>query len=871
MEKSSYTIINDSHITLQNRNNCVTIDTSQPDEIRKYLQLLFPRDGCIDIRVFTKDGELSLRKFFSTNEKDQAVDFIHQYKENHHVFVGVAARKDDSSGTRDNLAYVRAVWVDIDCEKEGKSKEKVVRELREWNSPPTIIVDSGHGIHAYWILEEPANNFDCIEEINLGLAKALHGDRAVVDAARVMRVPGTHNVKTEPIPVRIIEMNDYKYSLSDFDEYREKIARYDTSTRLTAERQFPDEIVDKVIEECAFLKHCKEDAKELPEPDWHAMITNLLALGAVEKIHELSKPYNKPPHRYSREETQKKIEYALKNDYGPHTCKRIQDYLGFQCPENCPWKEEVKAPCGIAWKIVSSEIALPFKVLGYTSEMKVILWKDGKLIQIPADRLRPNVLMLLVGNLKDKQYKNVKNAILSKAYEKGIVDVNKAYKSGIWKVEDGFLIISGQDILHVIGSKITRIQEPIWSRKILNLGDEPWINPEKLEDCLQTVRIEDTFEKLKNLISQWAFADGEVIPYLTAFVMLSPFQHAMQWRPWVYITGKRGTGKTTFFQEVLGILRGLVIRMDKTTAHALAQEIGCTGRIPVLDEFEKYRKLEEILELAKLANAGGNYTRGTTGEKMKKWSLHHMFWFGSIYPAGNDAAQRSRTVFFELLPHGDNKPKFLSLAEKEELKHEIIASMLKKWSEIEQKASEYWEKKNEYKVKDGRVIDNIAYAAALVDIATGEGGIPEFAKQIDFEEDEERILRTILMSFPPSHFSVDRGITVIEYLESGNNDIAKLGVKKFKRRNGKTFLAIDPERVKEELLKERWQDLDITAPLLRLAESRRKEPVNMGKNATVRAVLIPWETVQRIMGKQDDDQNEREDIDFFEKISVTNN
>ena len=53
----------------------------------------------------------------------------------------------------------------------------------------------------------------------------------------------------------------------DLEDWREEIPRYDSSTRLTLKKRFPDEVVDRVIEEYSFLKHYKEDAATLPEPD----------------------------------------------------------------------------------------------------------------------------------------------------------------------------------------------------------------------------------------------------------------------------------------------------------------------------------------------------------------------------------------------------------------------------------------------------------------------------------------------------------------------------------------------------------------------------------------------------------------------------
>ncbi|RKX52161.1 MAG: hypothetical protein DRP25_02895 [Thermotoga sp.] len=814
----------------------------KPQAVR-FFEVIFPWRSFVELR-FIRNGEIH-RTWIPTHEVGKILATVNHYtKQRWNSYYGVASRKRQGGGTKTDLDYVNAVWIDVDTDKEGLSKEVVVEKLLNWILPPSIIVDSGHGVHCYWLLREPAKDFKLIERINLGLAKELGGDTRAYDATRILRVPGTTNWKdpSNPVPVRIIHFDsDRRYNLLTLDDWSVEIEEYDMDKKLTVEKQFDNEIVDRVVEECAFLKHCKEDARTLDEPSWYCMITNLTALGAIEKIHELSKPYYKPPNRYTKEETDKKIQHALRDAFGPHTCAYIQNVLGFKCPQDCPWRGKVKSPAGIAWKLVKKTPELPFSVLGFTPKREVLFWYRGRIIAIPARQLTRDELTLFLGNLEKEEFRRVKNTILTKAYEKGIIDVDETYKTGIWKVENGFLLISGKDVLHITDLGIRRIREPVYEGKILNLDGKPWIDPERLEEYLPKANITDVFIKLRDLIAQWNFENGEMIPYLTAFVMLVPFQQAMKWRPWIYITGRRGTGKTTLFQEVLGIYGNLVVRMDKTTAHALAQEIGSTGKIPILDEFEKYRKLEEILELAKLANAGGFYTRGTTGEKMKKWSLHHIFWFASVYLAGSDSAQRSRMVVFELLPHEDIKPQFLTLKEKEELRHQVIACMLKHWNEIEERAFEYLERKAEFNVKDGRIIDNFAYASALVDVATGEGGIPEFAERIDFEEDEEEILRAIL-------FTIIENETLLHHLENHASLPHKYGVKKITRKDGSEALAIDPQQVRRYLLKDtQWKDMDITKPLLRLTENHKKESVWIGGKSTW-AVVIPWETVKRVIG-----------------------
>jgi hypothetical protein len=98
--------------------------------------------------------------------------------------------------------------------------------------------------------------------------------------------------------------------------------------------------VDVLLNRCAFIRHCRDDAVTLTEPEWYAMISNMgRCADGPEAVHRLSAPYPD----YSRQETDAKILHALQ-DTGPHTCAYIQA-LGFtRCPQGgCG----VKAPIGL--------------------------------------------------------------------------------------------------------------------------------------------------------------------------------------------------------------------------------------------------------------------------------------------------------------------------------------------------------------------------------------------------------------------------------------------------------------------------------------------------------------------------------------------
>lgn len=84
-----------------------------------------------------------------------------------------------------------------------------------------------------------------------------------------------------------------------------------------------------IEERCAFMRHAREDATDLPEPEWYAALTVVARCRDGDDLaHEISKPY----HGYSWSETQMKLERA--KAVGPATCAHVRN-ISSAC-EGCP-------------------------------------------------------------------------------------------------------------------------------------------------------------------------------------------------------------------------------------------------------------------------------------------------------------------------------------------------------------------------------------------------------------------------------------------------------------------------------------------------------------------------------------------------------
>jgi TOTE conflict system primase-like protein len=91
--------------------------------------------------------------------------------------------------------------------------------------------------------------------------------------------------------------------------------------------------------DCAFVQHCADDARTLPETHWWALASNLAPFGELgrEKFHDFSRAYP----NYHPQETDAKFDQARTADM-PHTCQYIRTRV-WDCGRDCG----VKAPCSL--------------------------------------------------------------------------------------------------------------------------------------------------------------------------------------------------------------------------------------------------------------------------------------------------------------------------------------------------------------------------------------------------------------------------------------------------------------------------------------------------------------------------------------------
>ena len=206
----------------------------------EFLEALFAEEisSQRQLSIFCLPGKAT-RRFAGIAE---AVVFANQQAQSQDVYfgLGLIAGNPTGRGKIQDIIGIGGLWADIDLAGGSHKKPNLPPDidaaqniLDKLGPRPSILIHSGAGLHAYWVFKE-VWIFDSDQERRQAAslsqlwaatvratAKGLKYDLdAVGDLTRVLRLPGTFNRKgTEPVEVRILQVNQYRYCPDDFDIY----------------------------------------------------------------------------------------------------------------------------------------------------------------------------------------------------------------------------------------------------------------------------------------------------------------------------------------------------------------------------------------------------------------------------------------------------------------------------------------------------------------------------------------------------------------------------------------------------------------------------------------------------------------------------
>jgi hypothetical protein len=216
-------------------------------EINEFFEALFGQAERGYLSLWQKDTKTS--KHFSLPESlEAAANYAAAIGQGADVYFGVGVRSKDLGvnrrGSQADIEAIPGLWADIDIRGPGHKNvalppdaDSVLEWLRsKLEFPPSLVVESGGGVHAYWLFREPWVFDNCSElslakDISAGWQHSLLESAGlegweldnVGDLPRILRPAGTLNHKTgAPKAVKILYDSGKRYDPSDFGSYRKR-------------------------------------------------------------------------------------------------------------------------------------------------------------------------------------------------------------------------------------------------------------------------------------------------------------------------------------------------------------------------------------------------------------------------------------------------------------------------------------------------------------------------------------------------------------------------------------------------------------------------------------------------------------------------
>lgn len=336
--------------------------------LKQFYEKALPKQGVYCVSGIEQESKKIINRFAETlDDVFKQIEKIKKQGLNTYVALGSF---EGFSRKADNALFYKSFFIDLDCGEDKAISNKGYADkddaltaldkfLEDSGLPPPVILDSGTGIHAYWLLEEDvpiAEYIPYADKFKAYVLARIKADPAVMaDVARIMRCPETFNYKTDPpSKSKILSDEIYTYSFDVFKEFlgeaelpsNDVLAHVkkglDEETRKTLNMDNFKYVFAEIAEKSLNGVGCNQIRYMLEEPN--AVSRNLWAGGLTiaahceddeTSIHQMSEDYEK----YNYEET-KKTAYSFN---APRTCDWFNKEDPSKC-EGCAHKGRIKTP-----------------------------------------------------------------------------------------------------------------------------------------------------------------------------------------------------------------------------------------------------------------------------------------------------------------------------------------------------------------------------------------------------------------------------------------------------------------------------------------------------------------------------------------------
>lgn len=334
--------------------------------LRQFYEKLLPTQGVYCISGIDRNKRIVNRFAESIDDLCETVDDLARSEQNIFVAPGSFA---GHSRRADSAVFMKSFFIDLDvgADKDYASKDEALEAidflLKETGLPEPVRVDSGGGVHAYWIFDEEvpiavwkpyADKFKARVLENIPIDPVV-----TADAARIMRAPYTVNYKYAPaVRTEVLSSEVHVYPFGAFKEFLGDVSLSPFAVLAAVPKGLDDDtlkmlkhdnfdkqfsiIANKSLEGegCAQIRHILINSATLPEPLWHSGLSIARQCSDWEEaIQLMSEDYPK----YDRELTIKKANETYNK---PHSCAKFEERNPGGC-DGCPHRGKITNPLAL--------------------------------------------------------------------------------------------------------------------------------------------------------------------------------------------------------------------------------------------------------------------------------------------------------------------------------------------------------------------------------------------------------------------------------------------------------------------------------------------------------------------------------------------
>ena len=219
------------------------------------------------------------------------------------------------------------------------------------------------------------------------------------------------------------------------------------------------------------------------------------------------------------------------------------------------------------------------------------------------------------------------DVLIAEASRRGVWDVQgKLRGPGCWRDDDGNTLV-----MHC-GDRIYFGAAPMSPGKV-----GPYVYSSAPRRPHPDMGYTDTKlgHEILEVLKMWNWARPDADPVLMlGWMAAAILGGALEWRPLIWITGDKATGKSTLQKFTRGIMGDdAVIASSDSTAAGIWQRVGHMTLPVALDEIEAStdnRKAQGIINLARQAGSGDQMLRGGSDHNGASFTVRNCFMFSSI-------------------------------------------------------------------------------------------------------------------------------------------------------------------------------------------------------------------------------------------------